>query len=55
MKLDPLEAQLRPVEHLDKRHELILKGKIPQQKVSVSQDWMPFNIDVQLTYLKRLE
>jgi hypothetical protein len=40
VKLDYLEAQLRPVEHLDRRPPWMAEGRTMQEQLSRSRDWV---------------
>ncbi|MEP3828381.1 MAG: hypothetical protein ABJM47_09825 [Lentilitoribacter sp.] len=46
VKLDSLEAQLRPVEQLDKRPPWTAEGRTMQEQLSRSRDWVPIIRDV---------
>ena len=52
VKLESLEAQLRPVEQLDKRPPWKAEGRTIQEQLSRSRDWMPIVREVWLTNLK---
>ena len=46
VKLDSLEAQLRPVEQLDKRPPWTAEGRTMQEQLSRSRDWVLIIRDV---------
>jgi hypothetical protein len=46
VKLDSLEARLRPVEQLDKRPPWKAEGRTMQEQLSRSRDWVPIIMDV---------
>jgi hypothetical protein len=46
VKLDSLEAKLRLVEQLDRRPPGTAEGRIMQQQLSRSRDWVPIIMDV---------
>jgi hypothetical protein len=52
VKLDSLEARLRPASHLDKRPPWKAEGRTMQEQLSRSRDWVPIIMDVQMTTLK---
>jgi hypothetical protein len=46
VKLDLLEARLRPVEQLDRRPPWKAEGRTMQEQLSRSRDWVPIIRDV---------
>jgi hypothetical protein len=54
VKLDFLEARLRPVEQLDKRPPWKAEGRTMQEQLSRSRDWVLIITEVRVTNLKRL-
>ncbi|MFT6990178.1 MAG: hypothetical protein ACJASL_002156 [Paraglaciecola sp.] len=53
VKLIFLEAQLRPVEQLDKRPPWKAEGRTMQEQLSRRRDWVLIIRDMQVTKIKR--